>query len=34
MISNIELTPKALAKKVFFWKGRGKKLLRSMEKLS
>ena len=30
MISNIEITPRGLAKKVFFWKGRGKKLLRTI----
>ena len=30
MISDIEITPRALAKKVFFWKGRGKKLLRTI----
>ena len=29
MIADIEITPRALAKKVFFWKGRAKKLLRS-----
>ena len=28
LIADIELTPRALARKVFFWKGRAKKLLR------
>jgi hypothetical protein len=32
MIADIEITPRALARKVFFWKGRGKKLLRSIPK--
>ena len=30
MIADIEITPRALARKVFFWKGRGKKLLRTI----
>ena len=29
VIADIEITPRALARKVFFWKGRAKKLLRS-----
>lgn len=33
MIADIEITPRALARKVFFWKGRGKKLLRSIPKI-
>lgn len=32
MIADIEITPRALARKVFFWKGRGKRLLRSIPK--
>ncbi len=32
MIADIEITPRALARKVFFWKGRGKKLLKSIPK--
>lgn len=30
MIADIEITPRALARKVFFWKGRAKKLLRKI----
>ena len=31
VIADIEMTPRALARKVFFWKGRARKLLRSRE---
>ncbi len=31
VIADIEITPRALARKVFFWKGRARKLLRSRE---
>ena len=34
MIADIEITPRALARKVFFWKGRGKRLLRSIPRSS
>ena len=31
MIADIEITPRAMAKKVFFWKGRAKRLLKTRD---